>query len=62
MSKDTEIVRTIQVEDEIRRLLLPHVAQAFAGELQRQTVMSRLSYAASTTEFSESVMKLRDET
>lgn len=47
MNSTTEIVRTIQVEgktitlhihlskDEVRRLLLPHVASAFALELRR---------------------------
>ena len=49
MSEHTEIVRTIQVEEktiiihihlteaEIRRLLLPHIASAFADEWRRQT-------------------------
>lgn len=46
---DTEITRVVQIEDrtthihihltedEIRRLLLPHVVDAFASELQRRT-------------------------
>jgi len=49
MSKDTEIVRTIKIddktievhvhltEDEIRRLLLPIVFQAFGDEIRRRT-------------------------
>lgn len=60
-SKDTEIVRAIQVddkvvhvhihltEDEIRRLLLPHVVEAFASELARQTTRSRLVLSGGTT-------------
>lgn len=53
MSKDTEIARKIEIddktvhvhihltEDEIRRLLLPHVVDAFASELKRQSYTVR---------------------
>lgn len=55
MNEKTEIIRTIQIEDktihvhihlsedEIRRLLLPHVANAFADELRRKTYVSHLT-------------------
>ncbi len=49
-SKSTEIVRSIQIEDktiivhihltedEVRRLLLPHIVGAFADEMRRSVV------------------------
>ena len=60
MRKHTEIVRAIQLEDkvlevhihltedEIRRLLLPHVADAFTSELRRRTPEVRSTLGSST--------------
>ncbi len=57
---DTEIIRTIQVEEktielhiilseaEIRRLLLPHVISVFAAELQRNRAVVRPISTAGT--------------
>ncbi len=62
MSKDTEITRVIQIdektvtvhihltEDEVRRLLLPHVVEAFGQELRQRTHIPRPTYSSSTTD------------
>lgn len=61
MNKDTEIVRELHIddktvhvhihltEDEMRRLLLPLVAEAFASELKRQTAYRHPFVASGTT-------------
>lgn len=60
MSNKTEIIRTIQIEDkvvhvhihltedEIRRLLLPHIASAFADELRRNTYAPQITSGGSS--------------
>lgn len=60
MSKHTEIVRAIQIEDkvvevhihlsedEIRRLILPHMVDAFASELRRRTPEIRFTTGGAT--------------
>lgn len=60
MRKHTEIMRTIHVddkvvevhihltEDEIRRLILPHVVDVFASELRRRTPEVRFTLGSST--------------
>ena len=60
MRKHTEIVRTIHVddkvihlhihltEDEVRRLIFPHVVDAFASELRRRTPEVRFTLGGAT--------------
>jgi len=60
VSKNTEITRIIEVDDktihlhihlteeEIRRLLLPHVVDAFATELRRKSVIMPITYSDHT--------------
>lgn len=68
MSNKTEITRTVQIdgktvhihihlsEDEIRRLLLPHVASAFAAELRAHTWQPQLTSGRSTMACNEATM------